>query len=222
MQTRLVVFDCDGVIADSEMLSADVLLTLLAEHDMAITMPEFRDMCLGHSFPVVTARLNRHKSRAMPDGFTDEYYRRLLTRFARDLTPTPGFVAMLDGLDLPCCVATSSSPQRVAHTLSVLGLTGRFGRNVFTASQVQHGKPAPDLFLFAAAQMGVAPQDALAVEDSAPGLASARAAGMRVLHYTGGAHLRDHPPTSPGFASFDDWADFPRLLNAPHQTAVAP
>lgn len=221
MQTRLVVFDCDGVIADSEMLSADVLLTLLAEHDMAITMPEFREFCLGHSFPVVTARLTRRRGRALSDGFTEEYYRRLLARFARDLRPTPGFVAMLDGLDLPSCVATSSSPQRVAHTLSVLGLTDRFGGNVFTASQVQHGKPAPDLFLFAAARMGIDPQNALAVEDSAPGLASARAAGMPVLHYTGGAHLRDHATASPGFDSFDDWADFPRLLNARHEKAVA-
>lgn len=217
MQTRLVVFDCDGVIADSEMLSADVLLTLLAEHDMAITMAEFRAFCLGHSFPVVTARLTRHHGRSLPDGFATEYYDRLLTRFAQDLQPTPGFMKMLDGLDLPACVATSSSPQRVAHTLSVLGLTERFSGTVFTASQVQHGKPAPDLFLFAAAQMGVPPAHAVAIEDSAPGLASARAAGMPVLHYTGGAHLRDQSPVSTDVINFGDWADFPRLLSTAHE-----
>ena len=222
MQTRLIVFDCDGVIADSEMLSADVLLTLLADHDIPITMAQFREFCLGHSFAAVTARLTERSGRPLPDGFAAEYYDRLLTRFARDLRPTPGFVAMLDRIDLPICVATSSSPQRVAHTLSVLGLTNRFGANVFTASQVPRGKPAPDLFLFAAERMGVAPADALAIEDSGPGLASARAAGMSVLHYTGGEHLRDRARDvmdGPGFA---DWAEFPNLLEGLENRAVAP
>lgn len=222
MRAKLVVFDCDGVIADSEMLSADVLLSLLAEYGMAISMAEFRRFCLGHSFPMVTARLAEHTGRALPSGFAAEYYDRLLARFARDLQPTPGFATMLDALDLPICVATSSSPQRVSHTLSVLGLGQRFQGTVFTASQVQRGKPAPDLFLFAAAQMGVPPARAIAVEDSAPGLSSAQAAGMRVLHYTGGAHLRGLAPAPAGFPSFDDWADFPRLLDIPLDKVTTP
>lgn len=222
MPTRLIIFDCDGVIADSEMLSAEVLLSLLAEHGLPITMGDFRSFCLGHSFPVVTARLAEHSGRELPAGFADEYYARLLDCFARKLQPTPGFAAMLDQIDLPICVATSSSPQRVAHTLSVLGLTDRFGPHVYTASQVPRGKPAPDLFLFAADRMGTRPEHVVAIEDSEPGLAAAKAAAMQVLHYTGGAHLRDATPTPSEFVRFRNWTDFPQLLKARQEGAVTP
>ena len=116
---------------------------------------------------------------------------------------------MLAQIRLPVCVATSSSPPRVARTLAVLGLAQRFGTDVFTASQVARGKPAPDLFLFAAERMGVDPAHALVIEDSQPGLQAARAAGMRVLQYRGGAHLAGQPAADEGF---DCWSQFPDLL----------
>ncbi len=97
----------------------------------------------------------------------------------------------------------------MARTLAVLDLAQRFGADVFTASQVARGKPAPDLFLFAAERMGVDPAHALVIEDSQPGLQAARAAGMRVLQYRGGAHLAGQPATDEGF---DCWSQFPDLL----------
>lgn len=214
MTIGLIIFDCDGVIADSEVLSALVLIDQLAALGIAVTPAEVRRDFLGRSFPTVADTIRQRFGNPLPPSFEMDYRRRLLDRFATELRPTPGIMAVLDRLSHPSCIATSSSPQRVGRTLQVLGLAERFADRVFTASQVRHGKPAPDLFLFAAAQMGHAPADTLVIEDSAPGIAAAQAAGMQVLHYAGGAHLRNSDAASmPGdVQSFDNWTEFPHLL----------
>ncbi|MFN3276001.1 MAG: HAD family hydrolase [Paracoccus sp. (in: a-proteobacteria)] len=210
----LIIFDCDGVIADSEILSAEVLIAQLAALDIAITADDVRRDFLGRSFPTVAAAIRDRFARDLPSDFEASYRARLLDRFGTGLRETPGFSEMLAGLGARrICVATSSSPPRVARTLALLGLDGRFGAHVFTASQVARGKPAPDLFLYAAAQMNTSPARALVIEDSAPGLEAARAAGMAVLHYAGGAHLRGQPAPA-GVTSFDDWSRFAALLEA--------
>lgn len=210
----LIIFDCDGVIADSEGLSAAVLIDQLAGLGITVTPAEVRRDFLGRSFPTVADTIRRRFGNPLPPGFEMDYRSRLLDRFADELRPTPGVMAVLDGLEHPSCIATSSSPQRVGRTLQVLGLAERFGDRVFTASQVRNGKPAPDLFLFAAARMGHAPADTLVIEDSIPGIAAAQAAGMRVLHYGGGAHLRgmDRAILPANVQSFDNWREFPQLL----------
>lgn len=216
----LVIFDCDGVIADSEMLSAAVLIEQLAALGIAMSNEDVRRDFLGRSFPTVAGLIRDRFGRPLPADFESSYRRDLLVRFESDLRTTPGFGAMLAGLEVPCCVATSSSPPRVARTLQLLGLDGRFGPHVFTASQVAHGKPAPDLFLFAAARMEAPPARVVVVEDSPPGIAAGLAAGMRVLHYRGGAHLRGLPAgETPGVVNFDNWGNFPQLLSDPRQGA---
>lgn len=222
MRPGLVIFDCDGVIADSEILSAMVLIDQLDELGIGITAEDVRRDFLGRSFPTVAGLIRERFGSPLPADFEASYRSRLLDRFETELHETPGFSAMLAGLAVPVCVATSSSPQRVARSLDLLGLTERFGGDVFTASQVARGKPAPDLFLFAAARMGVPPDRALVVEDSPPGLAAAFAAGMRVLHYRGGAHLRGLPAGTGDVASFDNWAEFPQFLTDCQQGAAAP
>lgn len=210
----LVIFDCDGVLIDSEGLSGAVLIEALAEIGVAIDFDDFCTRMVGRSFPTVAADL-RAQGAAMPDTFEATYRARLLARFERDLAVTDGVRAMLDALDRPACVATSSSPTRVRRSLDLTGLAHLFGDNVFTASQVSRGKPAPDLFLLAAERMGAAPVRCLVVEDSLPGLEAATAAGMRALRYTGGAHLRGRQlKHAPGTRTFDDWAEFSALLGA--------
>lgn len=211
MAVDLIIFDCDGVIADSEVLSAEVLIDQLALLGIPVTFDEVRRDFVGRSFPTVAATIRARFDRPLPADFEATYRARLLDRFTQGLRPTPGIGAVLAALDRPACVATSSSPARVARTLDLLGLAGIFGPHVFTASQVAHGKPAPDLFLFAADWMGTPPDRCLVIEDSQPGLQAARAAGMRVLHYTGGAHLRDAPWGADPMR-FDDWRGFPALL----------
>ncbi|WP_207103048.1 HAD family hydrolase [Paracoccus shandongensis] len=214
MDIDLIIFDCDGVIADSEVLSAQVLIEQLGGLGIAMTPAEVRRDFLGRSFPTVAQTIRQRFGQPLPDRFEADYRARLLDRFAAELGPTPGFMAMLDGLPVPGCIATSSSPERVGRTLEVLGLADRFAGRVFTASLVRHGKPAPDLFLLAADRMGCAPANTLVIEDSSPGIAAGLAAGMHVLHYAGGAHLRGAEPTPlpPGIRSFDNWDQFFQLL----------
>lgn len=205
----LIIFDCDGVIADSEVLATDVLIDDLNEIGMPITHEDVQRDFLGQSFQSMATKLEQRFGRPLPGDFQDRYRDHLLRRFETDLHATPGFPDMLRGLDRPVCVATSSAPPRVARTLTLLGLADLFGKNVFTASQVRNGKPAPDLFLFAAAQMQTDPVNCLVIEDSPAGVTAAQSAGMRVLHYRGGSH---QPAPIAGVQAFADWRDFPQLL----------
>ncbi len=209
----LVIFDCDGVLVDSEMLSAEVLIAELAPLGLHLDQPYIRRHFLGRSFPTVARAIAQEFRIALPAGFEAGYRAALLKRFETELRPTPGIGAVLSRLTCAACVATSSSPQRVRSSLEITGLARHFGQHVFTASQVERGKPAPDLFLFAASQMQVPHERVLVIEDSRPGMAAALAAGMRVLRYTGGAHLAGHVrgPDDP-VSCFDSWAKFPQNL----------
>lgn len=213
MTLDLIIFDCDGVLADSEVISSRVLIEELAREGVTIDAAYVRRHFLGRSFPTVARTIREDLGHPLPPDFEARYRERLLLRFETELAPTQGVTGMLDRLSVPACVATSSSPPRVARTLDLLGLAGRFGAHVFTASEVAHGKPAPDLFLHAAERMRARPAHTLVVEDSLPGLIAARAAGMLHLAYTGGGHMGGEPPEAPfDVRSFDNWRDFPHLL----------
>ena len=189
MRVDLIIFDCDGVIADSEVLSAQVLIDQLARLDIVVTPDDVRRDFLGRSFPTVAASIRDRFALTLPADFEATYRARLLARFDTDLRTTPGFADALAQIRLPVCVATSSSPPRVARTLAVLDLAQRFGADVFTASQVARGKPAPDLFLLAARELGVDPADCVILEDSPHGVTGALRAGSRAVGFVGGTHL---------------------------------
>lgn len=205
----LVIFDCDGVIADSEVISANLLIEELLAYDIRIDADYVFRNFVGKSLPVVTEIIGERFETTLPPAFSSSYRTALREAFAAALRTTPGFLHMLDRLACPSCVATSSSAQRVADTLETLGLADYFGAAVFTASQVAHGKPAPDLFLFAAREMSTRPERCLVIEDSAAGVEAGLAAGMRVWRYVGGSHIadtagmRDETPT--GVMVFDNW-----------------
>ena len=209
----LIIFDCDGVLIDSEIISADVLIDELAQLGISIDYAYVRTNCLGRSFPTVAKSIRESFNRPLPEDFEQRYRTALLERFETQLKPTAGIHQVLQDLDIPCCVATSSSPPRVARSLELTDLRKYFGENVYTASQVKNGKPAPDLFLFAAAQMGADPARTLVIEDSKPGLIAAAAAGMNYVAYVGGSHLAGVISENPvGVQSFDNWANFAHLI----------
>lgn len=187
---HLIIFDCDGVLVDSEMLSASVLMGMMAEVGLPITPEIFRRDFLGRSFASAAKRTEERFGRPMPDDFQLQYRERLLARMSEELQPMGGVRALLDKLRNPYCLATSSSPPRLELSLRVTGLAPYFQGRAFTASEVKNGKPAPDLCLYAAAKMGVAPEACLVIEDSEMGVRAARAAGMKVWHFTGGAHVK--------------------------------
>lgn len=194
---NLLILDCDGVLIDSEIISARMLIEELARLGVRIDLDYVARHFLGRSYPVVMRQIRTEFGLDLPDRFEAQYRARLLDAFRRDLTEMPGVRQMLDDLAIPVCVATSSSPQRVRTSLEVVGLWDRLGAQTFTASQVERGKPAPDLFLFAAAQMGVAPGDCLVIEDSLTGVRAALAAGMEVWRFIGGSHMGPHTPPEP-------------------------
>jgi HAD superfamily hydrolase (TIGR01509 family) len=185
----LVIFDCDGVLVDSEMLSAGTLMAMLAEEGFSITEEVFRSDFLGRSFAAAAERAALRFGRPLPEGFEARYRLALLDRIRRDLKPMPGAAGLLSSLDAPFCLATSSSPQRLAVTLAATGLAGFFAGRCFTSAEVMRGKPAPDLFLHAANRMGFDPARALVIEDSEMGVRAGLAAGMTVCHFRGGAHV---------------------------------
>jgi HAD superfamily hydrolase (TIGR01509 family) len=209
---QLVIFDCDGVVIDSEVISARILIAHLASVGVMVDVAHFREHFLGRSFPKVVAEVRVRYGVTLPDDFESSYRATLLKAFEIELQPMPGVTGVLADLAIASCIATSSSPPRARRSLELAGLLPHFDGRVFTASEVAHGKPAPDLFFHAAKQMGVQPQHCLVIEDSVPGLKAALAAKMRVHHFTGGSHLRGVGATPDAAAlrvpAFDNWHKF--------------
>lgn len=210
--TDLVIFDCDGVLIDSEVISASMLIAELKGYGVTISLDFVSRNFLGRSYPTVLREVRERFGVALPDRFEADYRARLLAAFARDLRVMPGVADVIAGLALPYCLATSSSPERLAQSLDLTGLTPLFTGRAFTASRVANGKPAPDLFLLAAAEMGADPARCLVIEDSLIGVRAALAAGMEVWRFTGGSHLKgldlSTPPDARAHREFDEFNRF--------------
>ena len=186
----LIIFDCDGVLVDSEPLAMDILLQTVAEVGLELDAAEAFDAYLGKSLASVCDLL-RSEHRVDIDAEALERMReRLYEAIRRELRPIPGMADTLSKLEQPFCVASSSQWERIGLELDVTGLSPFFDRNIFSASMVRHGKPAPDLFLYAAQEMHVAPAECIVVEDSPAGISAAVGAGMRAFGFTGGSHAQ--------------------------------
>lgn len=209
---QLVIFDCDGVLIDSEIISAQMLIDALAALGVHIDLAYVARHFLGRSYPTVMETIRQDFGLDLPAEFEDHYRARLLAAFERDLNVMPHVAAAIDRLALPYCVATSSSPKRAAFSLNLVGLSHLAGSRLFTASMVQRGKPAPDLFLHAAQACGADPAQCLVIEDSLTGIRAGLAAGMEVWRFTGGSHLSgralDEPDDARPHRKFDSFADF--------------
>jgi HAD superfamily hydrolase (TIGR01509 family) len=188
---RLVVFDCDGVLVDSEALACGVEARALTALGYPITGEEVARRYAGLSDADMRRAVERETGRALPGDHAARCAAALAEAFRRELEPVAGMGAVVDAVaaaGLERCVASSSLPARLELALTVTGLWEKFAPNVFSASMVARGKPAPDLFLFAAERMGVEPAACLVVEDSVPGIVAARAAGMTAVGFAGGGH----------------------------------
>ncbi|MEW2416543.1 HAD family hydrolase [Streptomyces sp. NPDC046866] len=210
---ELVIFDCDGVLVDSERIAARVQVALGAELGWPLTEDEVVDRFIGRSHAAIreqiAARLGEDTAAVWAERFEE------LHREAVDagLAPVEGLPEALDGLGLPTCVASSGSHDKMRHTLGRTGLHARFAGRIFSATEVPRGKPAPDLFLYAARQMGVDPAACAVVEDSRPGVEAARAAGMRAFGYAGGLTPAERL-AGRDTVVFHDMRDLPALVAA--------
>jgi HAD superfamily hydrolase (TIGR01509 family) len=213
--STLVIFDCDCVLIDSEVIFGRVLGECLIGADFPITMDEAMVFGLGKNRHTLTAAVEARYGRSLPDGFFEKFRTRVDIAFERELVAIPGIEELLAALPTPRCVASNSQLERVRHALSLTRLLPLFDPHVFSASQVARGKPDPDLFHFAARRLGARPQERIVVEDSATGVAAAIAAGMPVVGFCGGSHCpADHADRllAAGclrvFAQMPDLADF--------------
>ncbi|MBN9671945.1 HAD family hydrolase [Labrenzia aggregata] len=212
----LVIFDCDGVLIDSEVISARMLVEELAKRQVHITMDYVAHHFLGRSYPIVLQQIREEFGVHLPPEFETEYRANLLAAFENDLRAIPGVKDVIDTLACDYCLATSSSPPRLARSLEIAGLTEKFSGRTTTASEVRHGKPAPDLFLLAAEKHGSDPANCLVIEDSENGIKAGLAAGMRVWRFTGGSHLKhlaNTPDAAAGAAQvFASFGEFYQLM----------
>lgn len=212
----LVIFDCDGVLVDSEPLAEESLMIAARDLGLELTRTQIRDDFRGRSWKQVIAALEDMTGAPIPQGWEAARTERDYALFRQSLTPIDGISSVLDILDASgkaYCVASSGTPEKMSVTLGVTGLLPRVEKVIFSSVMVEHGKPAPDLFLHAARTMGHPPGTCAVVEDSVPGIMAARAAGMRALAYAGSDSADRIGLSQAGGELFSHMSELPGLLH---------
>ena len=216
MISPLIIFDCDGVLVDSEVISSRAHAATLTRHGYPITAGQVLDRFLGVSDREARMMVEAELGRSLPGDFETQMKQAALRGYADDLRAIPHVGEAIAAIGLKKCVASSGTPEKIRYGLECAGLYDLLAPHIFSASQVRRGKPAPDLFLFAAGQMAVESHRCLVVEDSVPGITGALAAGMAVLGFHGGGHCRPgHADTlraAGARVTFDDMRQLPGLI----------
>ena len=214
---ELVIFDCDGVLVDSEILALDQTRKALAAAGIELTEAQALDRFLGRRLDTVLRIAEAEFGVRLPDGFSDRLNGDIIARFSKGLKGIAGVRRAVDGLAARVCVASSSGPERIRQSLALAGYEGLFGANIFSAAMVAHGKPRPDIFIHAAREMGVATGDCLVIEDSIAGLQAASGAGMEAFAFVGGSHFTGASDfgslaQAGALLTFDDMTQLPALV----------
>ena len=207
----LVIFDCDGVLVDSERLAVRTEAEILASLGWPLTEAEIVERFVGRSAAHMQQEIERELGRSVD--WDVEFEPRYREVFERELVPVPGIVEALDGITGPICVASSGSHDKMRFTLGKTGLFDRFNGRIFSVDQVEHGKPAPDIFLFAAAQMGATPARCAVVEDSVSGVTAALSAKMSAFAFAGGV-TSGEALSIEGAVIFEEMRELPAVLRS--------
>jgi HAD superfamily hydrolase (TIGR01509 family) len=181
--TQLVIFDCDGVLVDSEPVANRILAQVLRELGLDLTQEQIFQHFVGYSLPHVVRVVEGMLGRPVPEDFLRDLQARTFAAFKTELKAMPGIEHALDRLGAPFCVASSGDHEKMNTTLGITGLLPRFAGRIFSVTQVARGKPAPDVYLFAARQLGAEPAACVVVEDTPPGVQAGVAAGMTVFGF---------------------------------------
>jgi HAD superfamily hydrolase (TIGR01509 family) len=212
----LIIFDCDGVLVDSEVISCRVHAEVLTRHGYPITAEQVRQRFLGRTSLDATTEVERELGRPLAEAYELERQTTLFAALADAVEAIPHLHETLDIIDTRKCVASSAVHEKIFTSLSRVKLYERFAPNIYSGSQVKFGKPAPDLFLFAAGQMNVPPARCLVIEDSVAGVTGGLAAGMMVFGFHGGSHCRpdtaDTLRAAGATVTFDDMRQLPELI----------
>jgi beta-phosphoglucomutase-like phosphatase (HAD superfamily) len=212
---ELVIFDCDGVLVDTESTANRRLSEILAEHDLALSMEECRQRFMGRTMASIPALVMAENGIDLGEDFAERWYRELPDMFADGVEAIPfvrEVILLLQMIDTPYCVASSAKVEKMHITLGSSGLLPLLGDVLFSASMVENGKPAPDLFLHAARRMNHVPERCAVIEDSVAGAIAGKAAGMRVLGYAADPLTDAQGLAEAGAQVFDDMRALPALL----------
>jgi HAD superfamily hydrolase (TIGR01509 family) len=218
MAPLLVIFDCDGVLVDSEPIAARILCEALASHGLNLNHKEADRRFRGRSLTDCILIAEKELGRGLPSEFLPQLNKSTFDAFRHELRAIEGVkgaISEIRNANVPICVASSGSHEKIQLALGLTGLLPFFENNCFSASDVKRGKPAPDLFLLAASTMGVEPAECVIIEDSLPGATAGREAGARVLAYV--PRPDEDPKLGPalektGAETFGRMDDLPRLL----------
>jgi HAD superfamily hydrolase (TIGR01509 family) len=208
---ELVIFDCDGVLVDSDRISLRIQAERISALGLSTTYEECVRDFLGLGMPTTLKVIAERLGRPVPEGWVAELEAAVRESFVRELTPIPGVVEALDKIEVPTCVASSGSHDKMRLTLGITGLYDRFAGRIFSADEVERGKPAPDIFLHAGARMSVPPERCVVVEDSPFGVTAAKAAGM---HAFGFAAMTPADRLAAADSVFMAMAELPELVAA--------
>jgi HAD superfamily hydrolase (TIGR01509 family) len=216
---ELIIFDCDGVLVDSERLSIRIDAIFLERLGWPMSQEEIVQRWVGRSDADMRTEIEAHIGGPIPPDVEEEFGRIYREIFDRELAPVDGIRDALDLITIPRCVASSGKHDNIRRNLAMTGLSGYFGERIFSATDVEHGKPAPDLFLLAARTLGAEPSRCAVVEDSVYGVEAALAADMLPFAYAGGVTPAERL-ARPGAVVFTDMRQLPELLeNAAQRTA---
>lgn len=214
----LVIFDCDGVLVDSEPIANTCFARALQREGLNWSVEETMHRLMGRSMKSCVEIIEGELSRALPTDFVDQLQADTLQAFHdAPLRAVPGVIAAIDAIEATgtvTCVASSGSLDKMRVTLGITCLWQRFEGRIFSSTEVPRGKPFPDLFLHAASRMDQQPFACTVIEDSLPGIQAARAAGMRAMGYIGAAHTDGAALQAAGGHLFDDMATLPVLVRS--------
>ena len=211
MTPDLVIFDCDGVLVDSEIISNTVLSEVLMSAGLYITPNDCINLFLGKSWDDCLGIIKERFKKQPPHNIYEIYMKKMFAKFEKELKPTESIEYALDNLPYPKCVASSGPHIKIKKTLSITGLLSRFGKNIYSANDVKEGKPAPDLFIHAAAEMGAHPKNTIVIEDSIAGIQAAYSAKMTPLAF---CPIRTNPEIeSTKSIVFNKMTELPALIN---------
>jgi HAD superfamily hydrolase (TIGR01509 family) len=210
---ELVIFDCDGVLVDSERITNQVFCNMLNDLGVRVSLQDMFEHFVGLSMQQCVDLITAMHGKPPPSTFVDELRRRAASALKDQIEAVPGVEGMLAALSIPCCVASSGEHEKIRLTLGATGLLKRFEGKIFSVVDVAMPKPAPDVFLFAARRMGVPPSSCAVVEDTPTGIRAAVAAGMRAFGFA--ARTPAHRLVEAGAHHiFADMTELPELLNA--------
>ena len=184
MKYKCVIFDCDGVLVDSEAITAKVLVSMAKDLGLHLDLPFFSEEFMGRSLNDITEYLEELSNGGLPENFESEYRKKTYKAFKTELKPIAGIHAVIENLEVPFCVASSGPLEKIRNNLTTTGLIDAFQGKMFSCYEIKSWKPNPDIFLHAAGKMGYQPDECVVVEDSTVGIQAALAGGFDVLAYS--------------------------------------